>query len=249
MSFMKSKNSRRYTAIQHLFSSPATLKKNLKDLIASLYEQKERKTQKIPMGDLLDCCSRIPICQTMYIERQDGHLTHQELLLISSLVSYFKPKNLLEIGTFDGLSTLHLALNSPLDSKIHTLDISSDQLVDKNLLAPSDLKYILEPSKKKKLYKETAFVEKIIEHEGHSLFFSFSQFQEVDFVFIDGGHHFQIVKNDTEKSLSILKPGGIILWHDYSPNQQGVYNYLNQLSSSLSLLHLKGTSLVFYKKN
>lgn len=36
-----------------------------------------------------------------------------------------------------------------------------------------------------------------------------------DSVLIDGGHDAEIVVSDTQKALSVLRPGGLILWHDF----------------------------------
>ena len=33
--------------------------------------------------------------------------------------------------------------------------------------------------------------------------------------FIDGDHSSEYALNDTRKALSVLRPGGTILWHDY----------------------------------
>jgi len=36
-----------------------------------------------------------------------------------------------------------------------------------------------------------------------------------DTVFIDGGHTKEVVLNDTTKGLAVLRPGGLMLWHDF----------------------------------
>jgi predicted O-methyltransferase YrrM len=38
-----------------------------------------------------------------------------------------------------------------------------------------------------------------------------------DSVLIDGGHSPEVVAADTRKALSVLRPGGMILWHDFCP--------------------------------
>ena len=39
-----------------------------------------------------------------------------------------------------------------------------------------------------------------------------------DTVLIDGGHTTEIVTSDTLKALSLIRSGGLILWHDYCPD-------------------------------
>jgi predicted O-methyltransferase YrrM len=38
-----------------------------------------------------------------------------------------------------------------------------------------------------------------------------------DSVLIDGGHQKEIVLNDTAKAWELLRPGGLMLWHDFCP--------------------------------
>ena len=39
-----------------------------------------------------------------------------------------------------------------------------------------------------------------------------------DSVLIDGGHTADVVLSDTRKALSVVRPGGLILWHDFCPD-------------------------------
>lgn len=41
-----------------------------------------------------------------------------------------------------------------------------------------------------------------------------------DSVLIDGGHTPEVVINDTRKALHLLRPGGLVLWHDFCPEPQ-----------------------------
>jgi hypothetical protein len=43
----------------------------------------------------------------------------------------------------------------------------------------------------------------------------------VDFCFIDAGHSYECVKNDTEKAFSVLNHGGVVLWHDATWKNDG----------------------------
>ncbi len=38
-----------------------------------------------------------------------------------------------------------------------------------------------------------------------------------DSALVDGGHTPEVVVSDTRKALSVLRPGGLILWHDFCP--------------------------------
>lgn len=39
-----------------------------------------------------------------------------------------------------------------------------------------------------------------------------------DSVFIDGGHQAEVAVSDTRKALPLLRPGGLMLWHDFCPD-------------------------------
>jgi predicted O-methyltransferase YrrM len=39
-----------------------------------------------------------------------------------------------------------------------------------------------------------------------------------DSVLIDGGHTADVVLSDTRKALSVTRPGGLIMWHDFCPD-------------------------------
>jgi len=41
-----------------------------------------------------------------------------------------------------------------------------------------------------------------------------------DSVLVDGGHSREVVTNDTRKGLKLLRPGGMIIWHDFCPSDE-----------------------------
>jgi len=46
-----------------------------------------------------------------------------------------------------------------------------------------------------------------------------------DSVFVDGGHQSDVVISDTRKALSVLRTGGMIIWHDFCPDTEvATYN-------------------------
>jgi predicted O-methyltransferase YrrM len=40
-----------------------------------------------------------------------------------------------------------------------------------------------------------------------------------DFIFIDGGHDYETVLHDSILALSIIRSGGVIVWHDYNDSE------------------------------
>mgnify|MGYP001600832897 CR=1 FL=1 len=56
------------------------------------------------------------------------------------------------------------------------------------------------------------------------------------FVYVDGGHTYQVVKTDSARALDLVHPDGFIVWDDYSGTWPGVIRALDELSETVSLL-------------
>jgi predicted O-methyltransferase YrrM len=50
-----------------------------------------------------------------------------------------------------------------------------------------------------------------------------------DTVLIDGGHTPDLVANDTDKALEVLRPGGLCVWHDFCPDPSALSRNLAPL--------------------
>lgn len=161
-------------------------------------------------------------------EGQDGNVSLVELLILCALVKKYAPKTLFEFGTFDGRTTLHLALNAPQDARIFTLDLPDDRVVEARKNPDGDVKFAGKVVVGCR-YKNMSQAERITELKGDSLSFDFSPYaHSVDFVFIDGAHSFPYVVSDTNHALAMLASGGMLLWHDCRSSCAGVTQALNQ---------------------
>jgi predicted O-methyltransferase YrrM len=147
----------------------------------------------------------------------DGNVSVTELLVLATLVRRVQAKRIFEIGTFDGRTTLNFAANAP-DAEVHTLDLPQDQQSALTIKI-GDEKYIEKP-KSGSRFVGTAEASRIVQHFGDSATFDYTPFVGMmDFVFVDGAHSTEYVQSDTEKALQMLRPGGIIAWHDYGTAQ------------------------------
>ena len=63
---------------------------------------------------------------------------------------------------------------------------------------------------------------------------------------MDGSHIYEYVRNDSEKGWRMLRPGGVIVWHDFRPQTPDVMRYL--LESDLKASRIEGTTLAFTSK-
>lgn len=57
-----------------------------------------------------------------------------------------------------------------------------------------------------------------------------------DTILIDGGHQMEVVHADTEQALRLLRPGGLMIWHDFCPSDL-VMNYAGATRGVVSALH------------
>ena len=65
----------------------------------------------------------------------------------------------------------------------------------------------------------------------------------MDFCFIDASHEYQHVRRDTESALAMVRPGGVIFWHDYSRWWPGVQKCLDDLSAEQPVFRVQDTAL------
>tara|TARA_Y100000590_G_C15640978_1_gene984932 strand:- start:49 stop:834 length:786 start_codon:yes stop_codon:yes gene_type:complete len=182
-----------------------------------------------------------------------GMTSDYEAWIISSLSKI--SKNIFEFGTCSGKTTYLMALNSSNDSKIFsiTLDPNQKNKINKE---KKDNKISYRNILSESVYDKFLFSGSEVENKINVIFQNSMEFDEIkfhnffDLIFIDGGHTYSIVKNDSEKSLKMLNSRGIILWHDYVPGKESakdVVKYINEISKNKKIFHIKNTSLCFYK--
>lgn len=207
----------------------------------------EKKSAPIPQKPLDAVIPfSVPITLECFFSR-NGNLSPFELVCISSLAAYQKPKRVLEIGTFDGNTTLQLARNTPNEAIIHTIDLPEGQVMTHTPILESDIQFILDKKKVIRKFENSTIANKIHQHFGDSTIYDFSQFTRdglLDFIFIDGGHSYSCVKSDTQNALKVLAKNGCIVWHDFTPFFGGVYQYLCELAKEYPLINIEQTNLV-----
>jgi len=134
----------------------------------------------------------------------DGGSLITDLALIKKSVERYTDAAYFEIGTWRGESAVNVA---PVAKECYTMNLSEADLRGLGL----DEQYI----------KQQDFFSKnipSIKHiKGNSLNFDFSEYHKrFDVVFIDGDHHYESVKKDTETAFKLIKnEDSTIIWHDY----------------------------------
>jgi predicted O-methyltransferase YrrM len=175
----------------------------------------------------------------------DGNVSLLELVVIARLVRERAPMELFEIGTFDGRTTLALAVNAPEGAKVVTLDLPAGSETELSL-APKERQYVEKTTSGARLRGHAAAA-KVTQVYGDSAAFDFSPYS-AQFVFVDASHAYEYVLSDSQRAIELLgEKGGVILWHDYGA-WEGVTRALNELYARdvrfEGLRWIEGTTLV-----
>lgn len=185
-----------------------------------------------------------------------GSLLLLESAILSSLAKAIRADCIFEIGTFLGSTACVLAKNTDPSTKIYSLDLPVDEVSSpqENLditIGDQNDEFL------RNLQKDagTPYLEKLSEEDAQkislikcdSLKFDPDEYgltQKCDMVFIDGGHSREIIRSDTQLAKKMLKPNGLILWHDYkSKIHTDVTDFIEEEMSYASIFHVENTML------
>ncbi len=187
-------------------------------------------------------------------EKANGNVRISELGILAAVAADC-PANtsLFEIGTFDGRTTINLALNSPPGCTVYTLDIPPDQNT-KFELAEGERHMVdkKRPGARYEKYRSfyPAAVSRIHQLLGDSAAFDYTPYRDsCSLVFVDGSHAYEYAVSDTRVAMTLVRPGGRVLWHDYGI-WAGVTKALDEFEEQEQpgLQNIRGTSLVCWKK-
>jgi len=135
----------------------------------------------------------------------DGGSLPTDLALLKLLARRFPACRYFEIGTWRGESVANVA-----DVAAHctTLNLSEEALLRKGFSKKyAELQGFFSQKK-----------DRITHLKGDSLSFDFAGLgQKYDLIFIDGDHHFESVKSDTQQVFAhLVHEKSIVVWHDYA---------------------------------
>lgn len=210
--------------------------------------------KKIKMVKLSDIFSNELEKKSIILENFLGHwgnISVEAVCKIALITKFLKPKKIFEFGTYNGMTTLQLALNAPKDYQVYTLDLPENASTKIPL---SKLDTLVAKHFKQKFGTKTGsyFANRkdvrIIQILKDSADFDPSPFNNsVDLIFIDAAHDYKNKKNDSEKAFFMLKKRGVIIWDNYADvGNPDVTKYLYHLSVHKKIYHLKNTMLVIF---
>jgi predicted O-methyltransferase YrrM len=139
----------------------------------------------------------------------DGGSLPTDHYLLMNLAANIKDCKYFEIGTWRGESVANVALHA---AQCTTLNLSDDQMrqagMNENYIDLIGFFSIHLPN--------------VTHLNGNTSDFDFAGLnQKFDLIFIDGDHHYEMVKNDTQKVFAhLVHDRTIVVWHDYARNPE-----------------------------
>jgi predicted O-methyltransferase YrrM len=136
----------------------------------------------------------------------------EELCALVIVARFLQPKRVLEIGTFNGNTTLNLAANT--DAQIVTVDLPPGASIA--LLKEGDVSNVRSEERGAQ-FQGHPLASRIQQVFGDSGTMDWSKLGEpFDLIYLDGCHTATYVQSDTKNALRVLNPGGTLVWHDYT---------------------------------
>ena len=170
-------------------------------------------------------------------------------ILLSSISKNFNIKNILEIGTYNGINSFMLSKLFS-SANIDTIDLPDDDYTFKNTYGRDNSKKLKEEiGIRNRIMNENIKINFIQKNSVKLI----NEKKKYDLIWIDGAHGYPVVTMDIINSFNLLDSDGIILcddvWINAPPVQDRVYN---SLASYETLIQLKENNIIdftlFYKR-
>lgn len=213
---------------------------------AGLIEKPEADVRFAPLVDVLDINPHSGRWIMQTFPGVGASVSPMECMALAALMHRSHAKRVFEFGTYKGVSTTQLALNVGDDGMVFSLDLPEDHPAyslpipkasereiagetGKGILVPADLK------------GRVTFLRHDSATFDESIYCG-----TMDFVFVDGAHSYEYVRNDSVKGWNMLREGGIIAWHDFVPSHPDVVRFVRE--SGWNPRHVTDTTLAFAVK-
>lgn len=173
-------------------------------------------------------------------------LPYGEAYVLAAITQILAPQRVFEIGTFTGGGTCLMVEHAPSTCRVFTLDLppGNRELRLSGIAADPPL---TEDTRIGERFRTSKYAPQITQLYGDSATFDFSPYYgEIDFVFIDGAHSADYVRNDTKIAMELLSARGAIIWDDCSIAYPDVVKVLDDFAREYQIYRITGTRFAFY---
>jgi hypothetical protein len=156
--------------------------------------------------------------------------------ILRYLYRYVRPVRHLEFGTWEGSGACYCLEES--DARVWTINLAEGELVGGQPAyssSPAQVPAGARPLTQRNgvdvyqtdagpfighRYRSAGFADRVTQIYADSRHWNEVEYRAgfFDTVLIDGGHSREVVLSDTRKALSVVRSGGLVLWHDFCPD-------------------------------
>jgi hypothetical protein len=182
--------------------------------------------------------------QILPMDRGYGGMPVQDLYATLRVAQWVKAAKIFEIGTFNGRTTAHLAVNTP--AEIYTLDLPRDLAADLHDYNEEDQELVRSRDQIGTCYRGHNEDGRIQQLFGDSRTFDYGPYAgAMDLVIVDACHLYEFVVSDSRHAFDLLGDSGAVLWHDFA-NSLDVTTAVCELAAQHTIFHIEGTWLALY---
>jgi predicted O-methyltransferase YrrM len=161
-----------------------------------------------------------------------------EQLVLQMLVTDRRMKRVFEIGTFNGATTALIAECLPDDGEVTTVDLPDDAF------AASQRPDQFSAQDVGAVHRRSEVSHKVTQLRVDSLAFDVGPWTSwADLVLVDGAHDYEHGLADTRSALTIVRPGGLIVWDDFEPYWHGLVHGVLDAAPAGTVERLAGLPL------
>jgi predicted O-methyltransferase YrrM len=195
---------------------------------------------RVEIGEIVPDVADTPL-RLLPIAMNGYNVSWQEMVYLAAITACLRPTRVIEFGTFDGRSTVQFASNLAAEGRVTTIDRVSGPVefgVITDFCHPTTIGCHF-------LGKRIGSVIDLVVVDSQTADWSAYECT-ADLVFIDADHNRDAVIRDSRAAAAMLKPGGVIVWHDFL-TLDGVTQALAVLAKEMTIHHIAGTSLAVHR--
>jgi predicted O-methyltransferase YrrM len=163
---------------------------------------------------------------TLSIPENIGGVNPGDQRAIFYLINHFRPDAVLEVGTFIGASTVHIAeaLSGSREANRNSASLTTVDINDVNDVRRKPWIQHGATHSPRELLDQLGLSDLVQFVNRPSLAYLAACEEKFDLIFLDGDHSAEAVYREIPAALELLNPGGVILLHDYFTDQKPLWS-------------------------